>query len=262
MPITLYAGTARDSTGVVHHVKISQQHTLIQFKTYIAVRCGRYVHAGPYLEQIGTKVSLTVNINGHSLVADQTDSSVTADYDIFKKANLQLPNTCIESAEHAIRGIFSNAHQVEAYDNNDKHPVAKIRASIPGRYFDINRRDALAAVRNIFRHGFDVDAQKDAIHEIFNPGEGMALIWSHGEKARENGDWKLHAVAVLLRSTYVFDPFMAVSEVFAPDIDEAIEMKNDWKLAFYQNAQEFRDNYRGCMPPQNYSLWKIKAVSA
>ena len=97
------------------------------------------------------------------------------------------------------------------------------------------------------------------LREEFLPGDGMALVYSRNPAARGN-KWTVHAVAVLLKSTYVFDRFMVVSEVFAPDDGTPIQMTNGWGLGFYLDVQDFRDAYFQVMKPSHYTLWKLSAA--
>jgi hypothetical protein len=45
----------------------------------------------------------------------------------------------------------------------------------------------------------------DAKTELFRPGEAMALVYSKSEKSREEGEWKVHAVAIVLMLQDPFD---------------------------------------------------------
>jgi hypothetical protein len=248
-----YKGTATDTLGAKHNVDVSQARTLVKFDDgRFAVRAGYYRRAVcPYLEA-GHSMRLTVSVNGHSF--GKYDDTITGDFDIFRKAALMLPNTCIESAEHVLKCTRSNAHVMNPIANG---VGARVKMSIPGCSYDIDEFEMDEKAFEAFPQGPDLGV--DATLGGFEPGEGMALVYSRDPELREEGKWKVHAVAVLLKSSYQFDPFVVVSEVFAPDDGRELQMTLGWKLAFYQGAQDFRDHYQCGMSPTEYSLWKLSS---
>ncbi len=251
-----YSGTATIGTNA-HVVDISQARSLVKFiDGSFAVRRGAYRSSGPYLDLVHANVSITVSIDGHS-AAGHNDAT-TADYDIFRKAARMLPNTCIESAEHVLKCVHANAHQTAPIDNGQG---AQVSMTIPGLTWDIDQHDMDEQAFAAFPHGMaPADARIDAIRDAFEPGEGLALVYSKDPTRRRAGDWKIHAVAVLLKSTSPFDPFLLVSEVFAPDDGSDIQMTADWNVACYSNPMDFREHYKQCMPAAKYSLWKLSAA--
>ena len=246
-------GTATRADGGVVAIQSSSQRTLLKFPdgTY-AVR-ENYFRAGPcpYL-MFGGVQTLTVSIDGHSYPGYQ--DSTTANYIPFRKSARELPNTCIESVEHVLKCLHANAHQVAPIAENTG---AVVSMSIGAHAADIDVDDMNDTAFAAFPHG--LDNAVDATGEGFVPGDGMALVYSRNP-ANRGDKWTVHAVAVLLKSTYVWDRFVVVSEVFAPDDGTPVQMTNDWGLGFYLDAQDFRDAYFQVMKPSHYTLWKLSAA--
>lgn len=249
----LLKGSATDSDGARVPVMVSQQRTLLRFADgTFAVRENYYRSvACPYLV-FGAAKRFTVSIEGHS--HEGFDDSVTANFRPFHKSDLLLPNTCIGSAEHALKCIHANAHSVAPIGDGTG---ARVSMSIGDRRADIDEEDMNEFGFATFPHG--LDNAVDATLEGFEPGDGMALVYSR-DPARRGRKWTVHAVAVLLKSTYVWDPFVVVSEVFAPDDGSDERMTDDWALACYSGAQDFKDSYFQVMSPKHYTFWKLRAT--
>jgi len=239
--------------GASQAILVSQSRTLLQFSDgSFAVRRGVYLVANcPYLVA-GATVTVTVSIDGHSVIG--YDDSTTADYDVFTKSTRMLPNTCIESAEHVLKCMHANAHSTALIDNGT---MARVSMSAGGSVADIDADDMNETAFGAFPHG--LDGIVDATLTGFAPGDGMALVYSLRPDRRGKA-WTCHAVAILLKSLSPFGPFVVVSEVFAPDDGSDVQMTQQWGLGFYQHAQDFRDAYAKCMPPSKYTLWKLSAA--
>ncbi|SDR61783.1 hypothetical protein [Paraburkholderia tuberum] len=247
------SGSATDADHVKADVEVSQQRTLLKFADgTFAVRENKYkTIANPYLE-FGPQKTFTVSIHGHSY-GDVSDST-TANYLLFRNSSLMLPNTCIECAEHTLKCIHANAHSAARIEDNTG---ARVLMSIGNTSADIDVDDMNNEAFDAFPHGITNAA--DATLEGFAPGDGMALVYSLNPAQRGN-QWTVHAVAVLLKSVYVWDRFIVVTEMFAPDHGSDVEMKNDWSLSCYLDAQDFKDTYSYLMKPAKYTLWKLSAM--
>lgn len=69
----------------------------------------------------------------------------------------------------------------------------------------------------------------------------------------------MHAVAVLLKSTWPFDRFVVVGEVFAPDAGRGVRMARGWALSYFADPQDFKIRHAAVMPATRYTLWKLSA---
>jgi hypothetical protein len=246
-----------DADGNKVAAKVSQMSTLLKFDDQtFAVREGHYrAKAGPYLH-FGACKRYTVPTIGSINKDGNFEESLTADFRLFRKnGNLKLPNTCIESAEHVLKCVHANRHSVDCIANDSG---ARVSMSIGTHGGDIDRDDMGEVAFAAFPHG--VNAVADAAREGFEPGDGMALVYSGDPKRRKKGEWTVHAVAILLKSTHLWDPFVVVSEVFAPDDGEDVQMTDDWVLSCYRYPQDFKDRYFECMKPDKYTLWKLSAA--
>ena len=88
----------------------------------------------------------------------------------------------------------------------------------------------------------------------------MALVFSKSDKSRMEGEWKVHAVAIVLMSQDPFDRFMIVEEEFSADEEnKKVMMGKSWKLAAYRDASDFVVTYQQIMPAAKYKLWKLTA---
>jgi len=250
----MWKGTATGADGRSVDVQVSNQRTLLKFADgSFAVKDSCYrVGACPYLV-FGTAVRMTVAVSNLSAV-DSVDS-VTADYVPFRKGTQSLPNTCIESAEHVLKGLHVNAHSTACITNGTG---ARVSMSIGTRTADIDEEDMIDTAFGAFPDS--LENVVDASREGFEPGDGMALVYSRKPSGRGK-NWTVHAVAVLLKSTSVWDPFIVVSEVFAPDDGSTVQMTTDWDLACFLGAQDFKDSYFSCMPTSKYTLWKLSAAT-
>jgi hypothetical protein len=251
-----YAGPVRDSTGRSNGrvTKISQQRTLVFLDdNTFAVRADRFFAGNcPYIEP-RERLQLTVSLDGHSYGSDS--DAVTAEYQVFARSNVSLPNTCIESAEHVLKCTHKNAHHTRRIGNN-RGP--RVTMSCGERAADIDNVDMPEFASETFPRGLETAV--DATSAGFQAGEGMALVYSRDPGGRSEGAWTVHAVAVLLNSTYVWDPFLVVSEVMAPDDGRRIGMTADWDLSVYKNAQDFKDSDPRAVPSDTYTLWKLSAA--
>lgn len=249
----LLAGTATDADGRRFDIAASSQRTLLKFGDgTFAVRDGFYRAAnGPYVV-FGPDKRLTVSITGHAYPG--FDDSTMYDYKTFRKSDLMLPNTCIECAEHVLKCVHANAHSVGILGNG---VGARVSMSIGDRSHDVDEDDMNESAFANFPHG--LVGARDATLEGIEPGDGMALVYSRNP-ARRGKKWTVHAAAVLMKSVWVWDRFVVVSEVFAPDDDKDAEMTMDWGLSCYLDAQDFKDAYFQVMPPSHYTLWKLSAA--
>jgi len=219
-----------------------------------AVLHGQYAGgASPYLtlESSGNHV---VTIDGHAHAA--LGAAAPAVYDIYRRSAVSLPNTCIESAEHVIKCLHANAHQAGKIANGTG---ARVSMSVGGTSADIDVADMNETAAGLFRGRIGA-ATVDACREAIDPGDGMALVFT-SQRERPDDKWTVHAVAVLLKSTWAFDRFMVVSEVFAPDDGRGVRMIRGWSLAYFADPQDFKDSYAGVMPATQYTLWKLSAAA-
>jgi len=209
--------------------------------------------ASPYLalESSGDHV---VTLDGHVHAGSAAPAAAT--YDIYRRTGVSLPNTCIESAEHVIKCLHANAHQTGLIANGTG---ARVSMSVGTQAADIDVADMNETAAATFR-GRISDATPDACSEAIAPGDGMALVFT-SQRARPDNLWTVHAVAVLLKSTWPFDRFMVVSEVFAPDDGRGVRMIRGWSLGFYVDPQDFKESYAGVMPSAQYTLWKLSAAA-
>ncbi|RZF30404.1 hypothetical protein EVC45_07950 [Paraburkholderia sp. UYCP14C] len=166
-----------------------------------------------------------------------------------------LPDTCIECAEHTLKCVHANAHSGARIDDGIG---ARVLMSIGGTSADIDVDDMNQIAFDAFPP-HRINNAVDATREGFEPGDGMALVYSLNPN-RRGTQWTVHAVAVLLKSTSVWDRFIVVTEMFAADDGSDVEMKNDWSLSCYLDAQDFEDNFSQIMKPTKYPLWKLSAV--
>lgn len=88
----------------------------------------------------------------------------------------------------------------------------------------------------------------------------LFLFSSQPRKAGSERAYEISRSPCVPKSTYVFDRFMVVSEVFAPDDGSPVQMTNDWAPSVYLDAQDFRDAYFQVMKPTHYTLWKLSAA--
>lgn len=244
-------GTATGNDGKRVDVLVSSQRTLLKYADgSFAVRDGGFRGTGgPYLA-FGARVRLAVRIDGHAY--DGHDDAIAADYLPFRKSAVSLPNTCIESAEHVLKCLHANAHSVDLIPGDTG---AHIWASLGDRSADIDVDDLNEVAYGAFKG--KLRSVVDAANEGFDPGEGMALVDSRNPTHKQGG-WTVHAVAVLLKSSSIWDRFIVVSEAFADG--SGLKMTTGWKVAAYESAQDFKDAYFNCMPPSKYTLWKLSAT--
>ncbi|HTV85460.1 MAG TPA: hypothetical protein VME63_08640 [Dyella sp.] len=229
------------------------------------------IKAGPYILKDGEPEEYTITRARRPPVIAMFQKCV--------KAPVQLPDTCIESAEHVIKCIFANTHEVQCIPNG---MGAVVSMSIgQDSSFDIDgemdvevNEDGeckklkkpvgmdLPTVAYLKFRLKKLTASKDANRENFAPGEGMILVYTKNPKDRPDGWWSVHAVAVLIKSKDREDPFMVVSEVFADrnkKDSDPVEMVNGWNLNYFRNAMDFKESYQRVMPRNSYTLWKLSA---
>lgn len=220
--------------------------TLVILDGRFAVESGSYnLKPCPYLRKISS---------GRHTVELRTKTN-TAVYDIFEKTTKELPNTCIESAEHLIKSMHANHHATAPYENGNGAEVVMSIHTAP--VANIDKVSMITWAKKAFPTGprrGTVDASRDK----FESGEGMALVYSSPEE-RKDAEWTVHAVGVLMNSTKATDRFLVVSEVFAPDLedDPDVDMSSDWHVRFFRDAADFKAHYSSVMPASKYTLWKI-----
>ena len=219
---------------------------IVQF----AVMSGKYLAATscPYLNLKSKNIELTVDIKGH-------DTPQRNAYDIFEKTPVSLPNTCIEAAEHALKCMFKGSHSRRRIKDGEGAEISmQMGDSVK---FDIDEEDMNEKSFEFFR---GKGSAADAKTELFRPGEGMALVFSKSDKSRREGEWKVHALAIVLMSQDPFDRFMIVEEEFSADEEnKKVMMGKSWKLAAYRDATDFVVTYHQIMPAAKYKLWKLTA---
>lgn len=195
---------------------VSQAKRLILFEgdgqdiVKFAVMGGKYLAASscPYIALKSKNSALTVDIEGHN--TPQKNS-----YDIFEKTAVSLPNTCIEAAEHALKSMFRGVHSRGRIKDGEGAEICMQLGNTVK--FDIDEEDMNEKSFEFFK---GKGSAADATTELFRPGEGMALVYSKSEKSRKEGEWKVHAVAIVLMSEDPFDRFMIVEEEFSADEEE------------------------------------------
>jgi hypothetical protein len=201
---------------------------IVQF----AVMSGKYLAATscPYLNLKSKNIELTVDIKGH-------DTPQRNAYDIFEKTTVSLPNTCVEAAEHALKCMFKGSHSGGRIKDGDGAEISmQLGDSVK---YDIDQEDMN---EKSFKFFGGKGSAADAKTELFRPGEGMALVFSKSESSRKEGEWKVHALAIVLVSQDPFDQFMIVEEEFSADEEnKKVKMGKSWKLA------------------TKYKLWKLTA---
>jgi hypothetical protein len=176
-------------------------------------------------------------------------------YDIFEKTTVSLPNTCVEAAEHALKCMFKGSHSGGRIKDGDGAEISmQLGDSVK---YDIDQEDMN---EKSFKFFGGKGSAADAKTELFRPGEGMALVFSKSESSRKEGEWKVHALAIVLVSQDPFDQFMIVEEEFSADEEnKKVKMGKSWKLAAYRDATDFVFTYHEIMPATKYKLWKLRA---
>ena len=186
-------------------------------------------------------------------------------YDIFVKAQVELPDTCIEAAEHALKCMKQNRPETARIgDGNTAFPAVYMQfgAGKGLKKFDIDKEHMDEKSAEVFRRSPNAT---DATSEIIDVGEGLALVFSESKLeegkwkvTRQQDEWTVHAVAVVLKGN--LNGFMIVVEKFANDrkIGPPVMVKA-WKLAAYRDADEFAEAYKHKMPRPKYKLWKLTA---